>query len=62
MLSGKKLVVGGDGGAEEARHSARFLAFLGASCSLQTGCASFVYSACHVEGYDIRAVHQDALQ
>ncbi|KAL8446661.1 hypothetical protein Emag_004668 [Eimeria magna] len=25
-------------------------------------CASFVYSVCHVEGYDIRAVHQDALQ
>ncbi|KAL8446532.1 hypothetical protein Emed_004986 [Eimeria media] len=25
-------------------------------------CASFVYSVCHVEGYDLRAVHQDALQ
>ncbi|KAL8271459.1 hypothetical protein Esti_004660 [Eimeria stiedai] len=25
-------------------------------------CASFVYSVCHVEGYDIRAVHQDAMQ
>ncbi|XP_026192354.1 uncharacterized protein LOC34621212 [Cyclospora cayetanensis] len=25
-------------------------------------CASFVYSFCHVEGYNIRAVHQDALQ
>lgn len=25
-------------------------------------CASYVYSVCHVEGYDIRAVYQDALQ
>ncbi|KAL8437368.1 hypothetical protein ACSSS7_000963 [Eimeria intestinalis] len=25
-------------------------------------CASFVYSVCHVEGYDVRAVHEDAMQ